>query len=60
MKKIRHFLNLDELSKKDLNEILLKSHFLKKLWKSGFKKKKILAMILKNPQPEQEFHLRLG
>ena len=41
MKKIRHFLNLDELSKKDLNEILFKSHFLKKNYgKVGLKRKK--------------------
>ena len=47
MKKIRHFLNLDELSKKDVHEILLNSHSLKKNYGKKSLKKKILAMILK-------------
>ena len=41
MKKIRHFLNLDELSKKDVHEILLNSHSLKRNYgKKSLKKKK--------------------
>ena len=57
--KIRHFLNLDELSKKDVHEILLNSHTKEELRQKKLQKKKILAMILENHQQEQEFHLRL-
>ena len=40
MKKIRHFLNIDELSKKDMDEILLKSHLLKKIMEKSVLKEK--------------------
>ena len=41
MKKIRHFLNLHELSQSDMHEIVSESHRLKKkLWEVYSKKKK--------------------
>ncbi len=61
MKKIRHFLNLDELSKKDVHEILLNSHSLKKNYgKKSLKKKKILAMIFEKPSTRTRVSFEVG
>ena len=61
MKKIRHFLNIDELSKKDMDEILLKSHLLKKNYgKISFKRKKILAMIFEKPSTRTRVSFEVG
>ena len=50
MKKIRHFLNLHELSQSDMHEIVSESHRLKKNYgKFTLKKKKVLAMIFEKP-----------
>ena len=62
MKKIRHFLNLDELSKKDVHEIVYHSHSLKKNYgkKSLKKKKKILAMIFEKPSTRTRVSFEVG
>ncbi|MBD22718.1 MAG: ornithine carbamoyltransferase [Alphaproteobacteria bacterium] len=61
MKKIRHFLNLDELSKKDIHEIVSKSHILKKNYgKTSLKRKKILAMIFEKPSTRTRVSFEVG
>ena len=61
MKKIRHFLNLDELSKKDIHEIVYHSHKLKKNYgKISLKKKKILAMIFEKPSTRTRVSFEVG
>ena len=61
MKKIRHFLNLDELSKKDIHEIVYHSHKLKKNYgKVSLKKKKILAMIFEKPSTRTRVSFEVG
>ena len=60
-KKIRHFLNLDELSKEEMHLIVKKSHFLKKNYgKKIFKKKKILAMIFEKPSTRTRVSFEVG
>ena len=61
MKKIRHFLNLDELSKKDIHEIVYYSHKLKKNYgKVSLKKKKVLAMIFEKPSTRTRVSFEVG
>ena len=61
MKEIRHFLNLDELSNKDILEILSKSHALKKTYgKTTLKKRKILAMIFEKPSTRTRVSFEVG
>ena len=62
MKKIRHFLNLDELSQSDIHEIVSDSHKLKKTMASLAlqKKKKILAMIFEKPSTRTRVSFEVG
>ena len=61
MKKIRHFLNLHELSKSDVHEIVSESHRLKKNYgKFTLKKKKILAMIFEKPSTRTRVSFEVG
>ena len=61
MKKIRHFLNLHELSQSDMHEIVSESHRLKKNYgKFTLKKKKILAMIFEKPSTRTRVSFEVG
>ncbi len=61
MKKIRHFLNLDELSQDDIYSIVSDSHKLKKNYgELGLKKKKILAMIFEKPSTRTRVSFEVG
>ncbi len=57
----RHFLNIDELQKKEINLILNESHKIKKNYKSKqFKEKKILAMIFEKPSTRTRVSFEVG
>ena len=57
----RHFLNLDEIDKKDINIILSESHKIKKDFnKYKFKEKKILAMIFEKPSTRTRVSFEVG
>ena len=61
MKKIRHYLNLDELSQDDIYSIVSDSHKLKKNYgELGLKKKKILAMIFEKPSTRTRVSFEVG
>ncbi len=61
MKKIRHFLNLNELEKDEVELILSKSHDLKKNYGlKKFRKKKILAMIFEKPSTRTRVSFEVG
>ena len=62
MKKLfRHFLNLHEISKEDINIILKYSHKLKKKSKTKqFKEKKILAIIFEKPSTRTKISFDVG
>ena len=50
MKNLKHFLNIDEISHKDLFKIIKNSHKLKSNYgKIQLPRKKILGMIFENP-----------
>ena len=58
---MKHFLNIDEISSKEIFKIIKTSHKLKKNYgKIHLQKKKILGMIFENHQQELECLLRLG
>ena len=60
-KSFRHFLNLDEISKKDIDIILKYSHRLKKNYKTKqFKEKKILAIIFEKPSTRTKISFEVG
>ena len=61
MKKIRHFLNLHELSQSDMHKIVSESQRLKKDYgKFTLKKKKILAMIFEKPSTRTRVSFEVG
>ncbi len=62
MKKLfRHFLNIDEIDKKEINLILSESHKIKKNYKKKyFKEKKILAMIFEKPSTRTRVSFEVG
>ena len=61
MKKIKHFLNLNEISTRDIHKILIKSHMLKKNYgKTKMKKKQILAMIFEKPSTRTRVSFEVG
>ncbi len=58
---IRHFLNINELSKKDMSLIIKQAHFLKKNYGKKFlKEKKILAMIFEKPSTRTRVSFEVG
>ena len=60
-KPFRHFLNLDEISKKDIDLILRYSHRLKKNYKTKqLKEKKILAIIFEKPSTRTKISFEVG
>ncbi len=60
-KPFRHFLNLHEMSKEDINIILKYSHRLKKNYKTKqFKEKKILAIIFEKPSTRTKISFDVG
>jgi ornithine carbamoyltransferase len=57
----RHFLNLDQINKKDINLILSESHKIKKDYKDHvFNEKKILAMIFEKPSTRTRVSFEVG
>ena len=57
----RHFLNISELSKKDMWLIIKQAHFLKKNYGRKFlKEKKILAMIFEKPSTRTRVSFEVG
>ena len=61
MKKIRHFLNLDELSQDDIYGIVSDSQKLKKSYgELELKKKKILGMIFEKPSTRTRVSFEVG
>ena len=57
----RHFLNINELSKKEMLLIIKKAHFLKKNYGRKFlKEKKILAMIFEKPSTRTRVSFEVG
>ena len=59
--KTRHFLNINELSKKEMLLIIKQAHFLKKNYGRKFlKKKKILAMIFEKPSTRTRVSFEVG
>ena len=57
----RHFLNLDQINKKDINLILSESHKIKKDYKNHvFNEKKILAMIFEKPSTRTRVSFEVG
>jgi|TARA_B100000287_G_scaffold434622_1_gene499612 ornithine carbamoyltransferase len=60
-KTIRHFLNLNELTSKEVHLIVKKSHNLKKNYgKTFFDEKKILAMIFEKPSTRTRVSFEVG
>ena len=60
-KSFRHFLNLHEISKKDIDLILKYSHRLKKNYKTKqLKEKKILAIIFEKPSTRTKISFDVG
>ena len=60
-KKIRHFLNINKLSTKEMLLIVKKAHFLKKNYGSKFlKEKKTLAMIFEKPSTRTRVSFEVG
>ena len=60
-KPFRHFLNLHEISKEDIDIILKYSHRLKKNYKiKQFKEKKILAIIFEKPSTRTKISFDVG
>jgi len=60
-KKIKHYINIDELNTKDIHLILKNSHTLKKQYgKQKFKKKNILAMIFEKPSTRTRVSFEVG
>ena len=60
-KKIRHFLNINNLSTKEMLLIIKQGHFLKKNYgKKFFKEKKILAMIFEKPSTRTRVSFEVG
>ena len=60
-KRIRHFLNINELSTKEMLLIIQKGHFLKKNYGRKFlKEKKILAMIFEKPSTRTRISFEVG
>ena len=60
-KKIRHFLNINKLSTKEMLLIIEKGHFLKKNYGRKFlKEKKILAMIFEKPSTRTRVSFEVG
>ena len=58
---IRHFLNLNELTKEEMYLIVKKSHLLKKNYgQKYFKEKKILAMIFEKPSTRTRVSFEIG
>ena len=58
---IRHFLNLDQINKRDINLILSESHKIKKDYKNHvFNEKKILAMIFEKPSTRTRVSFEVG
>ena len=61
MNNFRHFLNLDQINKKDINLILSESHKIKKDYKDHvFNEKKILAMIFEKPSTRTRVSFEVG
>ncbi len=57
----KHFLNIDELSSKEIKKILSESHNLKKNYKNKkFSDKKILAMIFEKPSTRTRVSFEVG
>jgi ornithine carbamoyltransferase len=60
-KKIRHFLNINNLSTKEMMLIIKQGHFLKKNYGKKFlKEKKILAMIFEKPSTRTRVSFEVG
>ena len=60
-KSFRHFLNLHEIGKKDIDLILKYSHRLKKNYKTKqLKEKKILAIIFEKPSTRTKISFDVG
>ncbi len=60
-KKIRHFLNINNLSKKEMLLIIKQGHFLKKNYgRKFFEEKKILAMIFEKPSTRTRVSFEVG
>ena len=61
MKKINHFLNINELKKSEVFAIVKNSHILKKNYgKKKLKKKKILGMIFEKPSTRTRVSFEVG
>ena len=59
--KIKHFLNLNEISTKEIKEIIKRGHVLKKTYgEKKLNKKKILAMIFEKPSTRTRVSFEVG